>query len=109
MSGSVDLTQGKFVMVLVVQDVEERREERVKVVENRELGDDLAELLIKSVLGKLDLSHVEVPNTRDFEVLVDNSGGLSHGCVEDDIDKVGRCGHRRDALETCDGRHDDSC
>lgn len=51
----------------------------------------------------------ELFRTKATYVLVDNSGGLSHGCVEDDIDKVGRCGHRRDALETCDGRHDDSC
>lgn len=42
-------------------------------------------------------------------VLVNDSGSLPHGCVKDDIDKVGRCGHRRDALKTCDGRHDDSC
>lgn len=58
-SSSVDLTQGEFVVVLVVQNVEERREERVKVVEHGELGDDLAKFLIEGILGELDLSHVD--------------------------------------------------
>lgn len=46
-------------MVLVVKDVEKRREERVKVVEDGELGDYFAKLLVKGVLGELDLSHVD--------------------------------------------------
>lgn len=59
MSSGVDLTQGELVMVLVVKDVEKRREERVKVVEDGELGDYFAKLLVKGVLGELDLSHVD--------------------------------------------------
>lgn len=59
MSSGVDLTQGELIVVLVVKDVEKRREERVKVVEDGELGDYFAKLLIKGVLGELDLSHVD--------------------------------------------------
>lgn len=58
-SSGVDLTQGELVVVLVVKDVEKRREERVKVVEDGELGNYFAKLLIKGVLSELDLSHVD--------------------------------------------------
>jgi hypothetical protein len=41
-------------------------------VEHREFGEDGSELLVKAVLGELDLAHVEVSYPADFEVFVDN-------------------------------------
>lgn len=79
-------------MVFVVKNVEERGHERMQVlcanplsvvglksqsskfthIEDRELGQDSAELLIESVLCKLDFSHVKVANTTNLEVFVDD-------------------------------------
>ena len=58
-AGRVELSERELVVVLVVQHVEERGEERVQVVEDREIGEDGSELLVDRVLGELDLSHVE--------------------------------------------------
>jgi hypothetical protein len=39
----------------------------VEVVEDGELREDAGELLVDRVLGELDLSHVEVSDSRDLE------------------------------------------
>lgn len=41
-------------------------------IEHWEVLQDSAKLLVKCVLSKLDLAHVEVTNTTDFEVFVDD-------------------------------------
>lgn len=39
-------------------------------VEDGEFGQDSTEFLIKAVLAKFDLAHVEAPNAADFEIFV---------------------------------------
>lgn len=60
MPGGVDLTQSELVVVLVVEDVEEGRKERVEVVEDGELLKNGRQLLVDRILSELDLSHVEL-------------------------------------------------
>lgn len=45
-------------------------------IEHRELGQDGIELLFKRVLGELDLAHVKIPYSTDFEVFVDDLEGF---------------------------------
>jgi len=83
-TSSRDLAEGKLVVVLVVENVKQAREERVKVVEDGELGEDTTELLVEGVLGELDLAHVEVTDTRNLE-----AGGLVAGTQ---LGKLASCG-----------------
>lgn len=43
----------------------------VTYIEHGELVQDSAEFLIERVLGELDLAHIEIPYTTDFEISVD--------------------------------------
>jgi hypothetical protein len=79
-ASSGDLTEGKLVVVLVVKDVEQAGKERVEVVKDGELGKDAAKLLVKGVLGELDLAHVEVTDTRDLEA---ERGSVTHDFAGD--------------------------
>lgn len=95
-ASSVELSESELVVVLVVEDVEKRRKERVKVlcdwnrwilatepfaalaprgssegvathVHDGEVVQDLVKTLLESLLGELDLAHVEGPNTEGRE------------------------------------------
>lgn len=41
-------------------------------IEDREFGENSTKLLVKRVLGKPNLSHVEIPYATNFEVFVDH-------------------------------------
>jgi hypothetical protein len=43
-------------------------------IEHRKLGQDGVELLFKRILCKLDLSHIKVSYSTDFEVFVNDLG-----------------------------------
>jgi hypothetical protein len=90
----IELTEGDLPVLLVVEDVEEVHQERMQVFEDGEFGEDFADSFVDGVGAELDLeetsgkrsacqedretnlSHVEIPDTRDLEVLVDNGGQL---------------------------------
>lgn len=56
-SGRVDLPQGKFVMVAVVQGVAQVGVERVNVVQSRKIGQDLGKTLRDGLLCEFDLAN----------------------------------------------------
>lgn len=64
-----------------------------------ELCENELEPLGKVSLSKLDLPHVERPDSSDLVLLVDHGGGLPLGLAEDDVHKVLGGGHHRDLLE----------
>ena len=77
MLGSIDLAQGKFVVVLVIEDVHEVGVERMDVVELGELADDGGQLVVIGLLGELHLAGVEAANTGDLVMAVDDGRRLS--------------------------------
>ena len=60
MLARVDLTKGKLVVVLVVQDVQQRRQERVKLVQQRKGRQDLGQALGERFPCKLHLREMSV-------------------------------------------------
>jgi len=58
----VDLTQGKFVVILVVEHVEEITIERVDIIQSRKLIDDGGELFTEVLLGIPNLAHIKLSN-----------------------------------------------
>lgn len=99
MSRSVQLSQSELVMVLVVQDVQQRTQEWVQVVQDRELGQNSTEFLVKRILRELDFTHVKSSNSGNLEVLVDNSRGLSLRLGKNNVQEVAGGRDRRDGLE----------
>ncbi len=85
-----ELTQSEFVMVLVVKNVHQRSQERVKIlhecksvyyvpfkgretdVEHGEFIQDGAEFFVKRILCELDFAHVKVTDSANFEVFMDD-------------------------------------
>ena len=66
------LTQRNSKMVGIVECVEQILVEWVDVLQARKALEDKAEFFRKSLLSELDLSHIEVANTADLKVFVDN-------------------------------------
>ena len=64
-------------MVLVVKNVHKISVEGVNVIKLREAFYDACEFLIDRLLHELDLSHVELPDTGDLEILMDFCWGLA--------------------------------
>lgn len=48
----------------------------VTYVQDRELGKDLTNPLIEHILSGFDFGHVEISDTTDLEILVDDGRGL---------------------------------
>ena len=90
---SVDLTQGQLVVVPVVEDVHQICVERVDVLQLWKLGQDDGQLLVEAGLRKLDLAHVESPDSADLEVPVHHRRRLPLRLGQDDVGEVLR---RRD-------------
>ena len=90
---SVDLTQGQLVVVPVVEDVHQICVERVDVLQLWKLGQNDGQLLVEAGLRKLDLAHVESPDSADLEVPVHHRRRLPLRLGQDDVGEVLR---RRD-------------
>ena len=93
MPSSVDLTQGQLVVVPVVEDVHQICVERVDVLQLWKLGQDDGQLLVEAGLRKLDLAHVESPDSADLEVPVHHRRRFPLRLGQDDVGEVLR---RRD-------------
>lgn len=98
-TSSVDMSKCDFVMILVVDDVDEIGIEGVDVVELGEVVKDFGELLMDILTAELDLSHVEGSDSGNVVAWVDDSGGLSLSFGKDDVDKVSGGGDDLDLLE----------
>jgi hypothetical protein len=59
------LREGDFVMVFVIENVEDIREERMDVVQLRERVNDSFESLLELLRTELYLSHVKLPDSSD--------------------------------------------
>ena len=93
------MTQGQLVVVLVVEDVHQVGVERVDVVQLRETVHDRCQLLVHRLLHELHLAHVEFPDTRDLEVLMDLSRRLSLRLGQRNVDQLVRLGDLSDLLK----------
>lgn len=98
-TGSVNMSQCDFVMILVVDNVDKISIEGVDVVELGEVVKDFSELLMDILTAELDLSHVERSDSGDVVAGMDDSGGLSLSFGKDDVDKVSGGGDDLDLLE----------
>ena len=88
MSGHVDLAQSELVVVLVVQNVHQVGVERVHLLELGKLVENERETIMVVLLGVFDLSGIELADTADAVLLVDDSGRLALGLGQDHIDEV---------------------
>ncbi len=84
----VELTKSKLVVVLIVENIEKRGDERVKVVHDGKLLEDSIELLGESVLCEHDLAHVERTNTCDLPSWVNDGRCLSLCLGENNIEEI---------------------
>ena len=73
------------------------------VVDARELGEDVGELLVDRLLRVLDLLHVELADARDVVALVHDGRRLALRLGEDDVDEVLAGRDDGDPLEVVDG------
>lgn len=64
--------------------------ERVDVIESREIGQDLGELLVEVHVCELDLAHIELADANDRIARMHNSWRLPLRLGEDDVNKVRR-------------------
>lgn len=64
-----------------------------------EFFQDMLELFFETVLSELDLAHIELSNTADIVVFVDNGGGLALRPRQDNVDKVAGRRHRLNLFE----------
>ena len=78
-------------------------------VKNGKLVQNCAKFLIERVLGELDFAHVEVADATDFEVFVDDRGGLPLRFREDDVQEVRRRRDGGDGLEPARRHLDSGC
>jgi len=95
----VDVAQGDFVMILVVNDVDKISVEGVDIVELGEAFEDFGEFFMDVFTGELDFSHVEGSDSVDLIAGMDDSGGFTLGFGEDNVGKVIRIGDDLDLLE----------
>lgn len=79
MPGSVQLAEGQFVMVLVVQNVHQIGIEWMHIVQFREILDDLRQSIVEVLLCVFDLARVEGADARDLVAFVDNGGRFPLG------------------------------
>ena len=73
----IDLPQGQFVVILVVQDIHQISVKRMDVIKLREFIDDRGEFIVISLLREFDFSHVELSDSRDLVVFANDCGCLA--------------------------------
>ena len=99
LAGNVHLTEGQLEVVAVVQHIDQVRVERVDIVEPREVGEDLSELLAVGRVRELNLAHVELADAHNVVAGVHHRRCLALRLREHHIDEVGCGGHGLDLLE----------
>jgi hypothetical protein len=87
-TSSVDVAQGDFVMILVVDDVDKISIEGVDIVELGEAFEDFGVFFMDVFAGELDFSHVEGSDSVDGIAGMDNSGSFTLGFGENNVGKV---------------------
>lgn len=87
-SSCIDLTQSKFVVILVVEHMKQIAIERMDVIQSRKLIYDGGQLLIEVLLGIPNLAHIELADAVDSIALVDNSRCLPLSAGQDYVDEV---------------------
>jgi len=100
--GEVELAEGELEVVAVVQHVDEVRVERMDVVQAREVGQDLSELVVVVHVRVLDLAHVKLPDADNVVAGVDHGRRLALRLGQDHIDEVLGRRHRLDLLKVVD-------
>lgn len=85
-SGSMNMAKRDFVMVSVVDDVDEIGVEGVNVVKFGETVEELTEPFVDGFSAEFDLTHVKVTDTLDVVAGTDDGGCLSLSTGEDDVD-----------------------
>lgn len=98
-TSSVDVAQGDFVMIFVVDDVDKVSIEGVDIVELGEAFEDFGEFFMDVFTGELDFSHVEGSDSVDGIAGMDDSGGFTLSFGEDNVGKVIRIGDDLNLLE----------
>lgn len=68
-------------------------------VKSGELGNDMAKLLVKGLLGVLDLPHIKITNATNGISLVDNCWGLSLRLRQHNVEKVAEWRNSLDGLK----------
>ena len=86
-------------MVTIVQHIHQISVERMNVVQLWEAVNDSSELFIDGLLHKLDLSHVKLANTLDFEALADLGRRLALRLRQHNVDEVVSLRNLSDLLE----------
>lgn len=92
-----------LVMIPIIQRIAQIGIERVDVVQPRKVRENLSQPFLDGLLRELDLAHVKGTDALDFVSRVDDRGSLALGAHEDDVDQIGRRGHRGHLLEIVDG------
>jgi len=98
-TGGVDVAQGDFVMILVVDDVDKISIEGVDIVELGEAFEDFGEFFMDVFTGELDFSHVEGSDSVDGIAGMDDSGSFTLSFGENNVDKVIGIGDDLDLFE----------
>lgn len=75
-------------MVLVVEDIHKVSIERVDVIQLREIGEDLGQLIVEALLGEFHLAHVKLPDSGYLVLLVNHSRSFPLGFRQDDVNEV---------------------
>lgn len=70
MSRGVNLSKSQFVMIFVVKNIHQISVKRMNVVELWEFLNNLAQTIVKALLGEFYFASVESTNSRDFIILV---------------------------------------
>lgn len=89
----------QFVMVLVVEDIEQIGIEGVDVFYFGEMLEGVSQFFRNGVLAELYFPHVERSDSGDRIARVHDSGGLSLGFGEHDVDEVAGWWDHFDVLE----------
>jgi len=98
-TSSVDVAQGDFVMILVVDDVDKISVEGVDIVELGEAFEDFSVFFMDVFAGELDFSHVEGSDSVDGIAGMDDSGGFTLGFGENNVGEVIGIGDDLDLFE----------
>lgn len=93
------MSQSQFVMVLVVEHVEQISVERVNILDFREMLQSITQFFGDGVLAELDLAHIERSYSGDGIAGVHDSGGFALGLGEHDVDEIGSGRDHLDVLE----------
>lgn len=73
MSSLVYLAEGQFIVILVVENIEQVGKKRMNFLDLGKFTNYYRESVVEILLSKFDFSHIEIPYPRDLIVPMDDS------------------------------------